>query len=307
VRNIIDSELASIVTLLIFLAILPTSLSTYGVRTLSVGLLYGLAAVGFNILYGYTGLISFGHAMFFSAGAYGLAIGLVKMGLDPVQSLLMALGLTFIVAIITGYLSLRHTEIYFAMLTLAFAQLMYSLILKLRDVTGGDEGIYNIPRLLGSVESYYYLILSIVSIMVILAWWLVRTPMGLSFQTVRDNPDRARALGINVSRVRLLSYVISAYYVSLSGILYAPLHRAITPEIAYWTFSALIVMMTILGGSRRVIGAFIGGLIFIYINTFATGFTEFWQLIMGVLLAAIVYLAPNGLVGFIEGVVRRVR
>ncbi len=303
----LDRELQAIVILLVFLAILPTSLSTYGVRTLSVGLLYGLAAVGFNILYGYTGLISFGHAMFFSAGAYGIAIGLVKLGLDPIQSILLALATTFVVAVVTGYLSLRHTEIYFAMLTLAFAQLIYSLILKMRDLTGGDEGIYNIPRLFGEVETYYYLVLVIVGVLVILAWWLVRTPLGLAFQAVRDNPDRAETLGMSVSRVRLVSYIISAYYVSIAGALYAPLHRAITPEIAFWTFSALIVMMTILGGSGRVVGAFIGGLIFIYINTFATGFTEFWQLIMGILLALIVYLAPNGIVGFVEGVWRRVK
>ncbi len=302
-----DSELYSLVVLLMFLAVIPQFLSTYNVRLLSVGLLYGLAAVGFNILYGYTGLISFGHAMFWSAGAYGLAIGLVKLNLDPVLSILLAFTLTFIIAVVTGYLSLKHTEIYFAMLTLAFAQLIYALIIKLRDITGGDEGIYGIPRFPPDIEQYYYLVYMIVALLVLLAWWIVRTPLGLGFQAVRDNPYRAEALGMDVRRVRLISFVLSAFYLSVAGILYAPLNRAITPDIAFWTFSAIIVIMTIIGGSKNMFGAFIGGLIFIYINTQAMNLTEFWQLTLGIILALLVYLAPYGVVGIFDRVVEYVR
>ncbi|HIQ13482.1 MAG TPA: branched-chain amino acid ABC transporter permease [Thermoprotei archaeon] len=303
----IDNELYSLITLFIFLAVIPQFLSIYNVRLLSVGLLYGLAAVGFNLLYGYTGLLSFGHAMFWSAGAYGLAIGLVKLNLDPLMSILLAFTLTFTVAIVTGYLSLRHTEIYFAMLTLAFAQLIYALIIKLRDITGGDEGIYGIPRFPSDIGGYYYLIYIIVFILVILAWWIVRTPLGLGFQAVRDNPYRAEALGLDVRRVRLISFVLSGFYLSIAGMLYAPLNRAITPDIAFWTFSAIIVIMTIIGGSKNVLGAFIGGLIFIYINTQAMNLTEFWQLTLGIILALLVYLAPYGIVGIFERVLRYVR
>ncbi len=301
-----DAELYSLILLLGVLAVAPLFSTQYTVRLLTVGLLYGLAAVGFNLLYGYTGLLSFGHAMFWSAGAYGLSIGLVRLGLDPLQSIGLAFLLTLVVALATGYLSLRHTEIYFAMLTLAFAQLIYALIIKLRDVTGGDEGIYGIPRPMGLGE-YYYLVLAIVASLVLLAWWIVRTPLGLGFQAVRDNSSRAASVGLDVSRVRLVSYVISALYLSVAGMLYAPLNRAITPDIAFWTFSAIIVIMTIIGGVRRVAGAFIGGLIFIFININAMRFTEFWQLILGLILAILVYLAPEGVSGIVEKVVRRVR
>jgi len=301
-----DAELISIAVLLIFLAAAPLFSSPYTTRLLAVGLLYGLAAVGFNLLYGYTGLLSFGHAMFWSAGAYGLAIGLVKLGLDPFHSILLGFILTLIVAVVTGYLSLRHTEIYFAMLTLAFAQLIYALIIKLRDVTGGDEGIYGIPRPMG-IGEYYYLVYIVVAILVLLAWLIVRTPLGLGFQAVRDNSARASTVGINVPRLRLVSYIISALYLSVAGMLYAPLNRAITPDIAFWTFSAIIVIMTIIGGTRRVVGAFLGGLIFIFININAMRVTEFWQLTLGLILAILVYLAPEGVVGVIEKVVRRVR
>jgi len=303
----IDKELYSLLILFLFLAVMPQFLSTYNVRLLSVGILYGLAAVGFNILYGYTGLISFGHAMFWSAGAYGIAIGLVKLNLDPMLSILLAFTLTFVVAVTTGYLSLKHTEIYFAMLTLAFAQLIYALIIKLRDITGGDEGIYGIPRFPPDIEQYYYLVYIVAFALVILAWWIVRTPLGLGFQAVRDNPYRAEALGMDVGRVRLISFILSAFYLSAAGILYAPLNRAITPDIAFWTFSAIIVIMTIIGGSKNMFGAFIGGLIFIYINTQAMNLTEFWQLTLGIILALLVYLAPYGVVGIVDRVVDYVR
>lgn len=306
-RRIIDNELISLLILMVFLALAPFLTTQYNVRLLAVGLLYGLAAVGYNLLFGYTGLISFGHAMFWSAGAYGIAIGLVKLNMDPLQSILLALLLTFVIAVVTGYLSLKHTEIYFAMLTLAFAQLIYALIIKLRDVTGGDEGIYGIPRYPTDITGYYYITLVIVAFMVILAWWLVRTPMGLSFQAIRDNPYRAESLGINVRRVRLISYILSAYYLSVAGILYAPLHRAITPDIAFWTFSAIIVIMTIMGGTKNILGAFIGGLIFIFINSQAMSLTEYWQLVLGIILAFLVYVAPHGLVGIVDRVVKYVR
>lgn len=302
-----DNELISIVIIFIVLSIAPMFTSTYNVRLLAVGLLYGLAAVGYNILFGYTGLISFGHAMFWSAGAYGIAIGLVKLNLDPFLSIGLAFLLTLVIAFLTGYLSLKHTEIYFAMLTLAFAQLIYALIIKLRDITGGDEGIYGIPRYPQPIEGYFYVVLVVVAILVILAWWIVRTPLGLGFQAIRDNPYRAEALGINVRRIRLTSFIISALYLSSAGILYAPLHRAITPDIAFWTFSAIIVIMTIIGGSKNILGAFIGGLIFIYINSEAMSLTEYWQLFLGIILAVLVYVAPYGIIGVVERVIKYVR
>jgi len=136
---------------MILLVIAPFILPTYYTRLLAVGILFGLAAMGLNILFGYTGLLSFGHAAFWGIGAYTVAVASLKFSLGFPESLILAVAFTATASLIIGYLSLRHTRIYFAMLTLAFAQLLYALALKLRDLTGGDEGLYGIPRPLGSV------------------------------------------------------------------------------------------------------------------------------------------------------------
>lgn len=303
-KSIISIEHKIILLTLIILILLPLYIPIYYIRLLTTGLLYGLAAVGFNILYGYTGLLSFGHSMFWAVGAYGLAIGLVKIGLDPFSSILLSVGLTLLVSIVTGYLSLKHTKIYFAMLTLAFSQLIYAIILKFRDITGGDEGIYNIPRFPHDIFSYYYAVLLIVSILVFLAWWIMRTPIGLIFQSIRDNPYRSEVIGLPVRKIRLISYIISGLYVGIGGLLYAPLHRAITPDIAYWTFSALIVIMAILGGSRSIIGPFLGGLLFIFIINQVMTLTFIWQFSLGLVLVILVYLAPEGIIGVIDNIWR---
>ncbi len=288
-----------IVALFIILAVLPPLVGPFYTRLLATGVLYGIAALGFNLLFGYTGLLSFGHAMFWGAGAYTVAIASVKLGLGFAVSLALAVIIVLVIAVVTGYLSLRHTKIYFAMLTLAFGQLLYAIALKWRDVTGADEGIYGIPRPLGEVTSYYYIILA-VSLLVALALWRITTsPLGLAFKSVRDNPFRAEVAGYPVGRVRLLSYTISGLATGIAGSLYSPLQSAVTPESLYWTFSASIVFMAILGGTRVFIGPFIGGLLFIFIQDFAMDLTEYWLLATGVILGVLILVLPDGIVGYL--------
>jgi branched-chain amino acid transport system permease protein len=275
----------------------PLLTGPFYTRLIAAGVLYGLAAVGFNVLFGYTGLLSFGHAMFWGLGAYGVAIGLVKLSWGFAESFLLALLMVLAAALVTGYLSLRHTRIYFAMLTLAFGQMMYALFLKARDWTGGDEGLYGLPRPLGSVDRYYYIAVSVSLLLLFAVWRLLKTPLGLAFQAIRDNPQRAEVCGYPVSRVRLASYVISGLITGVAGALYAPLVGAVTPESLYWTFSAAIVFMAVLGGTRIYLGPFVGGLLYVLISNYAMDLTEYWLLAMGVMLAAIVYAFPDGVVG----------
>lgn len=307
----IIKKFSYILTILIFLSFLPFVISEYHVRLLTVGMLFGIAALGFNILYGYTGLLSFGHAMFWGLGAYGIAIATVKLKYGIGVGIVLSIVLLLMTAIITGYISLRHTRIYFAMLTLAFSQLIYAIILKWRDLTGADEGLYGIPRFVENLTEYYYLVLGISAIILVCLWWILESPLGLSFRAIRDNPYRAEVLGLPVRRVRLLSYIISGIITGIAGLLYAPLHRAITPEIIYWTFSAEIVFMAILGGSRSFIGPFIGGIIYIYLKDYAMSLTEYWMFLFGAILMIMVYVFPSGLLGLVSyirgGILERFR
>ena len=283
--------------IILFLAVVPIFSGPFYTRLLAVGILYGIAAMAFNILFGYTGLLSFGHAMFWGLGAYGVAIGLIKFKMSFWEAFLLSIGIVLLTALITGYLSLRHTKIYFAMLTLAFGQLIYAIALKWRSLTGGDEGIYGIPRPIENLIGYYYLILLASIIMLLIMWWLLMSPLGIAFQAIRDNFYRAEVIGYPVKSVRLLSYVISGLITGLAGTLYSPLQGAITPESLYWTFSAAIVFMAILGGTRVFIGPFIGGITYILIINYAMNITEYWMLAMGIMLVLLIYLLPQGIVG----------
>jgi len=286
-----------LVAVFVILAFIPLLTGPFYSRLIATGILYGVAAVGFNILFGYTGLLSFGHAMFWGTGAYVVAIGMVKLGLSFPLSFLSALAVVLILALITGYLSLRHTKIYFAMLTLAFSQLVYAIALKWRSVTGADEGIYGIPRPLGDIERYYYIVLAVSFVTLVSAWKLLRSPLGLAFRSIRDNPYRAEVVGYSVNRVRLVSFAISGLITGIAGALYSPLQSSINPDSLYWTFSAAIVFMAILGGSRVFLGPFIGGLVYVFIQDIAMGLTEYWLLITGLILGAIIFLLPSGIIG----------
>ena len=290
-------DLYSVIGVIAFLSVLPVVISSYYTRLVAVGILYGIAATGFNILFGYTGLLSFGHAMFWGLGGYIVAIGLIKLGLGFPLSILLSLIILVLTALGTGYISLRHTEIYFAMLTLALSQLAYAIMLKWRSLTGGDEGLYGIPRPLGTITHYYYLVLLVSSVTLLAVWLVLRSPIGLAFQTIRDNPSRAETIGYNVRRLRLLSFLISGIVTGIAGIMYVPLEGAITPEALYWTFSAEIVFMALLGGTRAFLGPFIGGIVYVFIRDYAMDITEYWLFVMGVILALLVYLLPDGIVG----------
>ena len=300
-------DLYSVIGVIALLSVLPLFISSYYTRLVAVGILYGIAATGFNILFGYTGLLSFGHAMFWGLGGYIIAIGLIKLGLSFPLSVLLSLTILVLVALGAGYISLRHTEIYFAMLTLALSQLAYAIMLKWRSLTGGDEGLYGIPRPLGTITHYYYLILLVSLITLIVVWLVLRSPIGLAFQTIRDNPGRAETIGYNVRRLRLLSFLISGIVTGIAGIMYVPLEGAITPEALYWTFSAEIVFMALLGGTRAFLGPFIGGIVYVFIRDYAMDITEYWLFVMGVILALLVYILPDGVVGTIYARIARLQ
>ncbi|MEB3862322.1 MAG: branched-chain amino acid ABC transporter permease [Desulfurococcales archaeon] len=293
------SDYWALVLVFALLAVAPALAGPFYTRLLATGILYGTAAVGFNVLFGYTGLLSFGHAMFWGAGAYTVAIGMVKMGLSFPASLALSLLVVGVIALVTGFLSLRHTRIYFAMLTLAFGQLLYAIALKWRSMTGADEGIYGVPRPLGDVVLYYYLILGVSLVVLLALLKILKSPLGLAFRSIRDNPFRAEVVGYPVNRLRLLSYTISGLATGVAGSLYAPLQTSVNPESLYWTFSAAIVFMAILGGSRVFIGPFIGGLLYVFIQDTAMGATEYWLLATGITLGALILLLPEGIVGYI--------
>ena len=299
----------------IALVILPFVVPPYQTVLLSYGLVFAIAALGFNLLLGYTGLLSFGHSAYFGVGAYAVAFVVKYLKIDSMEVLLLAgiLG-SALVSALFGLLCVRYTKIFFGILTMALSQVLWSLAFKFFWVTGGSDGLrVPTPTLLaGTVKigatagqdkldflshRYYFYVLAIFVICVVLMWVIVHSPFGKALQAVRDNETRAEFVGVQVWHYRWVAFLISGIYTGLAGALWVPLNGLTTPDILHWTFSGKIVFFTVLGGFQTFFGPIVGAVIYNYLETYAVGHTVYWQMVLGIVLVVLVLALPAGIVG----------
>ena len=290
---------------------LPFVMDPFQTLQISYGLIFGIAALGFNLLLGYTGLLSFGHAAFFGTGAYAAALALKYLGVVSMELYLLGgVGMSLLLALIMGPVCVRSNRIFFAILALALSQVVWSLTLKFFWITGGTDGLrVPTPTLLGGLLrpaedkiafltfQYFYYVLAIFVIAVAAMWLIVRSPFGKALQAIRDNEVRAEFVGVRVRRYRLVAFLTSAGFTGLAGALWVPLNGLTTPDVLHWTFSGKIVFMTVLGGFKTFSGPIVGAFAFNYLETFAVGYTQYWQLLLGAVLVILVLAMPDGLVG----------
>ena len=289
----------------VVLALLPWIVPS---QALAVNILiYGLYATGFNLLFGYTGLLSFGHAAFLGAGAYGTGIALAHFGLGWAPAILLGVAASAVLALLIGALSIRSRGIYFSMVTLALAQLVYYVAFQASDWTGGENGLrgFTVSTLqLGPVTlnfldplvKYY-----VVFAFVVAALWLVSrllgSPFGAAIEAVRENETRAVACGYDVKALKLVAFVISGTLCGLAGSLDA-LHLSIVPiDLLFYQTSGLVVMMVLLGGTGTFLGPFVGAAVYLLIEDVVSIWTPHWQLVVGIAFIGAVLFMPRGIWG----------
>jgi branched-chain amino acid transport system permease protein len=273
---------------------------------------YAIVLLGLNLLFGYTGLLSFGHGLFIGLGAYATAFLTSVFGVRYMEVILLAsVGLALLVAAPVGALCVRYVKIYFGMLTLAFGMLFYSFLLKFYHLTGGDEGMRVLqPFLLGFDLSampkirfltgpYYYYSAAMLAIATFVMWRIVTSPFGLCLKSIRENPVKAESLGISVQWYRWYAFLISAAYAAVGGALIGPTIGQVDPGLAYWTHSGYLVFMTLLGGFSHLFGPMLGAFVFIYLQDAVMSVVPYWRLVFGGILAMLVIFAPGGLMGLI--------
>jgi branched-chain amino acid transport system permease protein len=291
-------------------AIAPLVAPTYHVLLMLPFMAYAVVLLGLNLLFGYAGLLSFGHALFIGIGAYAGAFLTSPLKVRSLEVILLAAGgLGALVAAPVAALCVRYVKIYFGMLTLAFGMVFYTFALKFYRLTGGDEGLpFLRPALLGwgleampktdyLVGPYYYYSLAVLSVAALCMWRIVHSPFGLCLRTIRDNPAKAESLGIDVTWYRWLAFMISAVYAAVGGALLGPPTGNVDPTLLYWTHSGNIVFMTLLGGFASFFGPVLGAFVFIYLQNWVMSVVPYWRLVFGAILAAIVIFAPGGLMG----------
>ncbi|WDP84665.1 MAG: branched-chain amino acid ABC transporter permease [Desulfobacter sp.] len=274
--------------------------SSYQMNLASHILIWALFATSFNMLWGITGMLSFGQALYFGLGAYSVGLLVKYMGsIWFFPGILLGLLISIIVAYLVGRLVIRVGGIYFTMLTLAFAQLVWQITFKWYNFTGGDDGIVGIiqPGIFANPIVYYYLILAVVITSVWILKRIAYSPFGLILRCVNQNPDRVRFLGRRVRQNQLRIYIIAAFFAALAGALMTGVDNSIHTDMFVWTTSGEVILMTVLGGINQFFGPFIGAIAMIFIEDFVGAFTEYWSLIIGIIILVILLLFPKGIVG----------
>lgn len=300
---------------LIALLLLPLLVGQYLVYLAIQILILALFSLGLNLLFGYTGLLSFGQAGFYAVGAYVCAKVLLAVP-SLLLGVLAGCAAATAVSLVLGVLSVRHTRIYFSMLTLAFGMMIYSIAWQWREFTGGDDGLVGIPRAplgipglpavgLGTIERYYYFVLVVTVLAVWAMYRLVHSPLGLALRGIRDSEHRATFVGVSVSRCRLAAFAIAGLYAGLAGALLPPLENTVTPVIAHWSTSGDPVLAALLGGIHTFAGPLVGAFLLVVLKDIIVRFTLHWSLVLGAAVIVLVMGFRGGVVSIVADALAR--
>jgi branched-chain amino acid transport system permease protein len=271
----------------------------------------GLAAMALNFLLGFTGVLSFGHAAYFGLGAYGVGMTIKYLAASTPLGIVVGVATGVLAAMIVGALIVRLRGVYFAMVTIAFGQVFFFIAFRWNEFTGGDDGLTGWKRqpidlgftrldILGSDTLFYYFVLAVFAASVAVMALLLRSPFGRTLIAIRENERRARFLGIPVNQHIWLSFVISCFFVSLAGTLYALLSNFTDPRALRWDQSGNFVIMAVLGGMRSFWGPLIGAAIFVVLQDYVSSHTQNWMSVIGVFFMLIVLFFPRGVLGMLR-------
>lgn len=274
-------------------------------------MMMGIFALGYNLLLGRTGLLSFGHGAFYAAGAYGLGLFSLHVSSHPLLGIAVGVALAAVLALGIGFLCVRSSEVYFSMLTLAFGMMTFALVWNAREVTGGDDGLIGVMRApialpfaripIARESQFYYLVLVLFG----LSLWIVHriraSPFGLTLAGIRENAVRSAFAGVPVRRYRLAVFVVSAAFAGLAGSLEVLLESGARPFMAHWTHSAEPILVSLFGGLHTLTGPVVGSLFFIAMREVIQRYTENWMLAFGLVLLVVIMGFRGGVVGALGG------
>ncbi|RKY02958.1 MAG: hypothetical protein DRP55_02110 [Spirochaetes bacterium] len=297
---------------IIFLAliILPNFLGYYQRYIIIEMLIWGLYALGFDIILGYTGLLNFGMSSFFGIGTYGITLSVLRLHANLWLAIAITILACIIFSLVYGFLVTRFCSHYFVVFTIVVSMILFFVAMNLRSITGGDEGLtFPVPPLtlgfvtlnLKNITVKYYFVLLICMLVLYLVWRFFESPYGKAIVAVRENEDRARALGYNTAQLKLVSFTLSGTVAGIAGGLYA-LHIGFTSApIFFWLLSGKAVMWTVVGGAGTLIGSFLGAGILVYAEDLISSWNaDIYPIIVGLILIIVIMLAPKGIMGALK-------
>lgn len=289
------------IAIFIVLLILPFIVPTFYVYVLALIFITALLAMSLNLVLGYGGMFQFHHGVFYGMGAYTAALMLTKTSLPAWIGFVAGPIVAAVLGLVMGWLCVRLTRIYYGMLQLSLGSLVWAIVFRWYDFTGGDDGIHGIPMpsILSSLNSSYYFALIISVICLIVLYLIVKSPFGSTLQAIRDNSGRCAAVGVNVKRHQLIALVIATFFAGVAGILFVVLEHSVFPDLLFWTLSLEVLIMCLLGGWFTFMGPALGAAMVVLLRTFIGIYTEYWTLILGAMLILLIFFLPEGVMGYL--------
>jgi branched-chain amino acid transport system permease protein len=285
---------------LIFLFALPSFFSLGHTSLVVEMLILAVAACGLNLIMGYAGMVSFGPAGLYAVGAYTTALLIVKANVPFGLAIMAGPVAAAIIGFLVGWFCVRLTHVYFALLTLAFSQIIHTIIFQWYSFTGGDNGIVGIrvPDYIASINHYYYFTLALTIVCLALMWMIGNSSFGKTLQAIRENPERAEFIGIHVRIYQLAAFVLSSFFLGAAGSLFCGFNRNVFPVYAHWIKGADIIVVCLLGGMYKFLGPFLGSILYITLDKVTVSFTEYWPLVLGLIIVLLVLFLRGGIAGF---------
>lgn len=287
--------------------LVPVILPRFYVYILAVIFVTSLLAMSLNLLVGHGGLFQFHHAAFYGVGAYTFALLLSKTSVPMWIPFIAAPFAAAFTGLVIGWFCVRLTSLYYGMLQISLGSLLWAIAFRWYSLTGGDDGIQGVPvpEFLSSPNHAYYFILLCLGICLVLLYMILISPFGTTLQAIRDNPERCEAVGINVRKHQLMAIVVSTFFAGIAGVLFVVLEGTVFPDLMFWVLSLEIFVMCLLGGWFTFAGPILGAAITISLRTFVGIYTQYWTLVLGVILILLIFFLPEGVMGFFLKIAER--
>jgi branched-chain amino acid transport system permease protein len=291
-----------IAIMLILFILLPAFLPRFYTYIIALIFVTSLLAMSLNLVLGYGMIYQFHHAVFYGVGAYTIALVLTKTSLPVWVAFIAGPLVAALAGLLIGWFCVRLTRLYFGMLQISLGSLLWAIVFRWYTLTGGDDGIHGIamPGLLSSLISNYYFILFVLIMCLVVMYLIIKSPFGQTLQAIRDNPERCEAVGINVKHHQLKAIVIASFFAGVAGVLFVVLERSVFPDLLFWVLSLEVCIMCLLGGWFTFGGPIVGAAAIVSLRTFVGILTEYWTLILGIILILLIFFLPEGIMGFFQ-------
>jgi branched-chain amino acid transport system permease protein len=300
IRRLAGSASAWLVLVAVVLLALPFAAPRSWVSLANEMLIMALAGCALNLMLGYAGMVSFGPAGLYGVGAYTTAILLTRYEAPFAVAMLAAPVLAALVGVVVGWFCVRRSAVYFALLTLAFAQIIWTIIFQWYDFTNGDNGIASVPlpEPLYSTTAVYLFSLVVVGASILVLWRIANSPFGSTLKAIRENPTRTEFIAVPVRRYQLAAFTISSVFLGVAGALFCVFADSVFPAYAHWAKSTDMLVVCLLGGIHHFAGPIVGSAVYVLLSKVVSKNTTYWMFFFGVIVMVLVLYMRDGIVGF---------